>query len=69
MVFFPLFSVLLALLPLATLGGQVPAVDGVIGGARTAPSLPENILTSTSTNTTGSLRVTAENSGICGMLI
>lgn len=50
--------------------GQVPVVDGVIGGVRTSDSTAKNLEALASdvrstTPTPGALRVT-ENSGICG---
>lgn len=68
MVFAPL-ATLLALLPIAVLGGQVPVIDGVYGGV---PSTLPKTLTATKASTAaaaaGSLRVT-ENSGVCGTQI
>lgn len=71
-------SVLLSLLGLglgalhasSVSAGQVPVVDGVIGGVRTSDSTTKNLETlasdvRASTPTPGALRVT-ENSGICG---
>lgn len=62
-------AVLIGLLPLpVVLGGQIPVVDGVIGGVPSDDSftdfvnLPKGISNAT---TPGKLRV-VENSGICG---
>lgn len=55
--------------PINVLGGQVPIVDGVIGGVPSTPhALEDSVIESTSASapTPGKLRVT-ENSGICGM--
>lgn len=51
-----------------TLGGQIPIVDGVLGGvpSGTSASFKPKFLSSQAT-TPGKLRVT-ENSGVCGML-
>lgn len=48
-------------------GGQVPVVDGVLGGVPTPSALKPQVLEDTSTvaTTPGLLRVT-ENSGVCG---
>lgn len=55
--------------PIHVLGGQIPVVDGVIGGIPSTPNaLEDSVIESTSASapTPGKLRVT-ENSGICGM--
>jgi hypothetical protein len=71
MLFAPLAAALLALTPLAALAGQIPVVDGVIGGVpATGPSPDPRPATrpSTAAAAAGSLRVT-ENSGVCGEFI
>jgi hypothetical protein len=65
MVFAPLVT-LLAYLPIAVLGSQVPLIDGVLGGVPINKPLTLETATSSSATVAGSLRVT-ENSGICGM--
>lgn len=55
--------------PTHVLAGQIPIVDGVIGGVPKATNaLEDSVIESTSASapTPGKLRVT-ENSGICGM--
>ena len=66
--FLPAFiAILAAQLASLVLGGQVPSINGILGGA---PSVPASIkqdavdITATSTRTPGKLRVT-ENSGVC----
>lgn len=61
---------LVATLPvLGVLGGQMPVVDGVIGGVPSSPNrvFESQVLSAVATNTTtpGKLRI-VENSGVCG---
>ena len=69
--FFSCFSVL-AFLPIAKViasGGQIPVVDGVLGGvSSTARPKLKVASASTTPNTPGQLRV-VENSGVCGEFI
>lgn len=65
------FAAFVALLPLpVVLGGQIPVVNGIIGGVLSDDSLkevidiPQDLVNKTPT-TPGKLRV-VENSGICG---
>lgn len=55
-----------ALHAIEVIGGQVPVVDGVLGGVSNAPNkLIEPQLLKIAATTPGKLRV-VENSGICG---
>ena len=59
-------SFLAAFPVIGVIGGQVPLVDGVLGGVPNSFSQPQVLEdTSTAATTPGALRVT-ENSGICG---
>jgi hypothetical protein len=56
---------LLLLIPAAVYGGQIPAVDGIIGGVgNTTEAIKPKVLGSAAT-TPGKLRF-KQNSGICG---
>ncbi|KAI0637608.1 serine carboxypeptidase [Trametes polyzona] len=59
------FAFLVALPAATVLGGQVPIVNGVLGGIETAPQVKAAIIDAQSPKTTpGKLRV-VENSGVC----
>ncbi|KAG6831447.1 hypothetical protein H0H87_005119 [Tephrocybe sp. NHM501043] len=59
------FSALVALPILGVWGGQIPVIDGVIGGVPAVYSEPQNLkVATTSATTPGKLRV-VENSGVC----
>ena len=60
-------TVLVAALPLAVLGGQFPAYNGVIGGAPTNVTVNQKAETPTGgvVAQAGALRY-VENSGVCG---
>lgn len=61
------FAAFLAALPISgVLGGQVPIVDGVLGGVRTTPrqSAAKVETVQPAATTPGKLRV-VENSGVC----
>lgn len=63
------FAALLAILPLSAFAGQIPVVDGVLGGVPSSkPNTKQALKPSTAAAAAGYLRVT-ENSGICGVLI
>lgn len=60
------YLTLLTALPIGrVLGGQVPIVDGVLGGVSSTTSSTKPELLKVAATTPGKLRVT-ENSGICG---
>ena len=64
---FSVFAAFLAVLPaLPALAGQVPVVEGVVGGVRSlaASSQAESKARAKTSPTPGKLRVT-ENSGVC----
>lgn len=60
------FTALLAALPAATVfGGQVPIVNGVLGGVQTTPKAKTDVINAAPAATTpGKLRV-VQNSGVC----
>ncbi|KAL1938629.1 hypothetical protein VTO73DRAFT_11444 [Trametes versicolor] len=60
------FTALLAALPAATVfGGQVPIVNGVLGGVQTTPKVKTDVINAAPAATTpGKLRV-VQNSGVC----
>ncbi len=69
------WTVILTLLPTLAFCGQVPIIDGVIGGVprpstieKAANLIAEPVLAVTNTTTPGQLRF-IENSGICGTYI
>ena len=53
--------------------GQIPVVDSVIGGvpssSAVAKSATQSLQFTPLATTSGKLRITAENSGVCGMLL
>jgi len=56
-------------IPQTVLSGQIPVIDGVIGGVRTAQKATDHMkptLLQSSAVTPGKLRY-KENSGVCGM--
>ena len=76
MLFNSFWPSLLALYPVTrAIGGQVPVVEGVVGGVPTTTSgtgasivdLKAQVATASATITPGKLRV-VENSGVCGGL-
>lgn len=59
---------ILAVLPITrVIGGQIPVVDGVIGGVSNNTSFVEPQVLRVAATTPGKLRV-VQNSGICGNL-
>lgn len=66
MLFSPACLTLLVTLPIiGAIGGQIPVIDGVIGGVSSNPDFTKPKLLSIAATTPGKLRV-VENSGICG---
>lgn len=70
MLFYSAFSSALAFFPIArAVGGQIPVIDGVIGGVPNttlvSPHFASASTTIPGTTTPGKLRV-VENSGVCG---
>jgi hypothetical protein len=64
---FAYLAALLTLLPITTLAGEVPVVDGVVGGVPKSTTSHTRLGSKppTAAVAVGSLRVT-ENSGVCG---
>lgn len=62
------FTALISLDPSLVLGGQIPVVDGVLGGVPTivADTVKKADILTPAATTPGKLRV-VENSGICGI--
>jgi len=66
MLLFPACLGILAAAPiLGAYAGQIPVVDGVLGGVPLTASVPPKTLISEGTAVAGALRI-VENSGVCG---
>ena len=62
---------LISLLPFwrGVLGGQIPEVNGILGGMSAPGTVAQQVVSESVKRTPGKLRGIVENSGVCGWLV